>query len=62
MPFHVLLGTLLSGVLVQGRALAGKLPPSASLSELINSYSPWNYQKTIAFLLISGEVKVNQVI
>ena len=28
------------------------------LGELINLYSPWNHQKTIGFLMISGEKKL----
>ena len=30
-----------------------------NLSELIDFYSPWNHQKTIGFLVISGEIKIN---
>ena len=33
-----------------------------NLSELINFYSPWNHQKTVGFLMISGGIKVNQLI
>ena len=29
------------------------------LSELINFYSPWNHQKTIGSLMISGRIEVN---
>ena len=29
-----------------------------NLSELINFYSPWNYQKTIGFMMISGGIEV----
>ena len=32
---------------------------SANLSKLINLYSPWNYQKTYCFLMISGGKEVN---
>ena len=31
----------------------------SELSELINLYSPWNNQKTYAFLMISGEIEVS---
>ena len=30
-----------------------------NLSELIDFYSPWNHQKTIGFLMISGGIEVN---
>ena len=32
---------------------------SDDLIELIDFYSPWNHQKTIGFLMISGEIEVN---
>ena len=28
--------------------------------ELTNFYSPWNHQKTHSFVMISGELEVNQ--
>ena len=31
----------------------------ANLSELINSYSPWNHKKTLDFLINSGGIEVN---
>ena len=32
------------------------------LSELINSYSSWNYQKTEDFLMIPGEIEVEALL
>ena len=31
----------------------------ANLSELNKFYFPWNYKKTIGFLMISGGIEVN---
>ena len=31
----------------------------ANLSELINFCFPWNRQKTIGFMMISGKIEVN---
>ena len=37
-----------------------ELSPSSTynLSELINVYSTWNFQKTYGFLMISGRIEV----
>ena len=33
---------------------------SSEFKQLNNSYSPWNYQKAIGFLMISGGTEVNK--